>query len=196
VKLLIITLLFITIFAQDNRYNEDEIIKDMKSALSWIKDTSKEAYEITKENIKKDSKTIKKAYSEFTHDRDGTPLTQQQILKKLNILADKGSAKAQYYLGLAYLRGKDAYKNRDKIYKNFKQSAKNGYASSQYELGKLYHKGQYIVEPNEDKAIFWLQQSKLNGNKDASKYIVENNLDRSLDEDTQHNLMDLINPAK
>jgi TPR repeat protein len=110
----------------NDRYNESEIKEDISSAWSWIKEKSKQGYEITKNNIQKDSKALKKAYKEFMHDESGEPLSDQELINKLNVLAEKGSAKAQYYLGLSYLYAKDVYKDRDKAIMWLKRSVANG----------------------------------------------------------------------
>ena len=164
-KKLIIVAFILILNASDERYNKEEIKEDISKAFSWIQAKTKAGVDYAKDS-----------YDEFQTDNNGKKLTKKQQLNKLNKLAKEGSAKAQYYLGLAYLHAKDSYKNRDKIYDSFEKSAKNGYAKSQFELGKLYFKGLNIVKKDDKKAKYWLNKAYLNGSKEAKTYIDKNNL--------------------
>lgn len=99
----------------DERYNEEEIKQDFSRALSWVQEKSVVGYEKVKESL-----------DDFKTDEDGSLLTTPQLMEKLQVKAEEGSAIAQYYLGLVYLHAKDAYYDRDKAISWLQLSTKNG----------------------------------------------------------------------
>jgi TPR repeat protein len=114
--IMIIAIATLPLQATDERYDKDEIKEDMGKAWGWISSKAKEGYE-----------SLKESYEEFITDEEGNRLSDKEIIEKLTTLAQEGSAKAQYYLGLAYLKAKDAYHDRDKAIEWLKKSAKQGY---------------------------------------------------------------------
>ena len=67
--------------------------------------------------------------------------TQQQTLnvEQLRIAAERGDAKAQTELGLAYDMGRGVDRNTSEAVRWYRKAAEQGYAEAQYQLGKALH---------------------------------------------------------
>ena len=89
-------------------------------------------------------------------------------LKEWTPLADKGHAKAQYNLGVAYANGEGVLQDYKTAVKWYILSAEQGNAEAQYNLGVMYALGQGVIE---DKvyAHMWGNILNSNGHEDGKK---------------------------
>lgn len=83
--------------------------------------------------------------------------------RELKKLAQKGSTRAQYYLGVMYMDGKGVKQDNAEAIKWFKLAAEQSHAASQNNLGVIY----YIHEKNELEAIKWFRMAAQNGSPEA-----------------------------
>ena len=76
--------------------------------------------------------------------------------------AEKGDAKAQNDLGIAYLLGKGVEKNRKKAFEIFKKSNDQGNIVAGYYMGICLGSGDG-VEQNKEKAVYYIQKAADEG---------------------------------
>lgn len=80
--------------------------------------------------------------------------------------AEKGSATAQFNLGISYYAGKGIPKNEVLAIEWFRKSAEQGYAPAQFNLGAMYSSGSGTAK-DEDQAVEWFRKSAEQGYEDA-----------------------------
>jgi len=101
--------------------------------------------------------------------------------------AAKGSARAQYFLGLLYEKGAGPRsRDADKAFEWFEKAATQGHARAQFKVGKAYQFGAGAVS-DPDQAIMWYRRAAGQGVPEAQHnlaYMLENAVAavRSLDE--------------
>lgn len=95
------------------------------------------------------------------------------IVSKLQLLAQKGDAKAQFRLGMHYQTGIGIDKDLDNAEHFYLKAASQGYAEAQCELGNLYKRGIYKTETgnvkNIPEAFKWLKKAAENGYCEAQE---------------------------
>lgn len=78
---------------------------------------------------------------------------ENDLIAKLEQLADAGNAEAVYYLGMAYQTGSGVPEDHGKALEAFRKSAGMGDPLASYKLG-CYFEGQYaLIAPDERKAL-------------------------------------------
>ena len=77
-------------------------------------------------------------------------------------LADKGDAKAQYYLGTLYAQGKGVAANDATAFMWFERAAKQGNAAAQYNVGASYAAGTGVEKSSADAAK-WFRRAADQG---------------------------------
>ena len=80
--------------------------------------------------------------------------------------ANKGDAKAQYYLGLVYANGYGTPSNASAAVGWYRRAAEQGLDSAQILLGLCYLEGTGITQ-DEKEGVRWLKTAAENGNTDA-----------------------------
>jgi len=94
-------------------------------------------------------------------------LDQSKLVPLLKPCALQGNAKAQNYLGLAYLNGIGIEKDIPQAYNYIAKAASKNYANAQYNLGRLYKYG-IGCELSFTKAVDWFKTAAANGNQRAA----------------------------
>lgn len=69
-------------------------------------------------------------------------------------LAEAGDARAQFYLGYAYLRGEGVARDESRAFHWYGRAARNGIADAQYQLGLMYELGIGVL-PDQAEADYW-----------------------------------------
>ena len=93
-------------------------------------------------------------------------------LDKLNNLAEKGDANAQYRLGLVYREGLGAERCESTAFRWFQQAAVTGHTDASFALGLLYADWE-----DTDNALHWLDIARERGHEGAEfayQYMLEN----------------------
>lgn len=86
--------------------------------------------------------------------------------KELVQYAEKGDARSQWMLGIAYANGRDGGQDYHAALKWLRLAAKQGYAKAQYELGDMYRWGWGVI-PNYQEALKWLILAAEQGEADV-----------------------------
>ena len=79
-----------------------------------------------------------------------------QGMELMRELAEWGDARAQYFLGQMYLRGREVRESAKRAFFWIELAAKQGHIGAQYALGNIYRDGRG-VEKDEEMADFWIQ---------------------------------------
>jgi TPR repeat protein len=91
---------------------------------------------------------------------------EQGNIELLSEAAEQGNIDAKYKLAMIY---------REKLGMPWRgaslieEAAKKGHPGAQYEYGIMHQSSE--LEFNREKALYWLQEAKKNGNEDASKVL-------------------------
>lgn len=83
-------------------------------------------------------------------------------LQQWRPLAERGSAAAQYRLGVMYVHGIVVEKDYQKAREWYEKAARQGDAQAAYELGVLYELGRGVWQ-DERQAAYWFQQGARGG---------------------------------
>jgi TPR repeat protein len=83
-------------------------------------------------------------------------------LQEWRPLAEQGSPRAQYRLGVMYAYGILVTKDYKKAHEWYEKAARQGNAQAAYELGLMYEIGRGVVE-DRHMAAYWYQQGALRG---------------------------------
>ena len=67
-------------------------------------------------------------------------------IKEWILFGEDGDAKAQYFLGLIYYKGKGVPQDHKTAIKWYTLSAEQGYAEAQFNLGLMYVLGEGVIE--------------------------------------------------
>jgi TPR repeat protein len=98
--------------------------------------------------------------------QDGDNSNSQQVLfDTLNTYgkaAAKGSAEAQYQLGLLFLTGNQLVQNTQEAVQWFRYAGAQGHSRAQYELGRMYREGQGVPK-NLPEAYAWWSLAQKGG---------------------------------
>ena len=82
------------------------------------------------------------------------------------VAADRGSADAQYALGLCYQQGNGVIKNSQKAFEWYCKAAEKNHADAQHKVGRCYEKGDG-VSVSEEKALEWYAKAAGLGSAEA-----------------------------
>jgi TPR repeat protein len=86
----------------------------------------------------------------------------------LHKAAEKGHKRAQYDLGLLYLKGREwIKKDEEKAVELFEKAAVQGHGGAQYALGLCYFQGWEDVEKDSQKALRWVAKAAEQGHAEA-----------------------------
>jgi len=77
-------------------------------------------------------------------------------------LANQGNVKAQYQLGLIYLKGQEVERNVFEAIRWFHKAAEKGHLKAQFSLGKAYANGKAV-----DEAVVWYTKAAEGGHPRA-----------------------------
>lgn len=94
----------------------------------------------------------------------------ETALKEYLVSANEGNAKAQYALGVLYVKGQGVQINHKEGEKWFRRSAEQGYMYAQTALGYMHLK-KGGGEAYDNEAIMWLTKSGLQGHPLAQFYL-------------------------
>ena len=84
----------------------------------------------------------------------------EKALKLYEKAARHGLAKAQYYCGFMYLKGRGSRRNYEKALKLVEKSAQQNYPHGQYLLAQMYLSGEG-VQKNEQLGNQWMEKFKV-----------------------------------
>jgi len=88
--------------------------------------------------------------------------------KGFQILADRGNARAQFFLGEMYLSGNGAKQDYGQALKLERAAAEQGSAEAQYTLGGMYERGQGVRQ-DDMQALVWYSLSAASGDEQATR---------------------------
>ena len=117
---------------------------------------------IVKKTFAEDELNFQKGLTAYNKEDDAT------ALKIWRPLAEKGYAKAQYYLGIMYNYGQGVLKDYKEAVKWYRKAANQGNASAQNNLGVMYENGQGVLK-DKVQAHMWYNLASISGDKYASK---------------------------
>jgi len=118
---------------------------------------------IVKKTSAEDELNFQKGLTAYKKEDDAT------ALKIWRPLAEKGYAKAQYYLGIMYNYGDGVLKDYKEAVKWYRKAANQGDAFAQTNLGVMYAKGRGVLK-DKVQAHMWYNLATISGkNKYASK---------------------------
>lgn len=92
--------------------------------------------------------------------------------KTFHSLADKGDARAQFYLGKMYFSGHGYSRNYNEAFKWYSASAAGNNSNGQLSLGRMYAYGLGIGQ-NYEEAMKWVRKSAEQGNPKAMDFLGE-----------------------
>ena len=100
----------------------------------------------------------------------------EQSIPWLQRAADKGHSKAQFMLGMHYLKGENIGRNPMIAFNLFNKAAQQGVSGAQFNLALMYEKGDGIAA-NNAQALRWYESAANLGNANAQqnlgiKYLV------------------------
>lgn len=95
----------------------------------------------------------------------GTQKDDTEMVKWLELSADKDNLYALHYMGENYYYGGyGVEENERKALKYLKESAKKGYAESQVFLAEKYEKGEGDIKMDKKEALRWYERASKQGN--------------------------------
>ena len=97
---------------------------------------------------------------------DGLPPDHVKAFEIRKVLADKGDADAQTYIGVWYFLGQGVAKDTAKAFDYLSRAAKGGSTRGMYELGCLYYDGD-VVAKDIMKALSLWRQAAVQGSPEA-----------------------------
>ena len=90
----------------------------------------------------------------------------ETALREWRPLAERGNAKAQYYLGLMYAEGQGVPQNYGEAAKWWRKAAELGYVGAQYNLGIMYDNGRGVAQDYAE-AMKWYRKAAELGDAQA-----------------------------
>ena len=128
---------------------------------------------IVKKTFAEDELNFQKGLTAYNKEDDAT------ALKIWRPLAEKGYAKAQYYLGIMYNYGQGVLKDYKEAVKWYRKAANQGNAGAQYNLGHMYKKGLGVLKDYKEAAK-WFRKAARQGDTDSQYNLGVLNLDGKL----------------
>ena len=143
------------------------VAKDQQKAQSYYKKV-KEQKEQEKRKLIQQAREFEKKWKK-TNQNSYNNQTTEEIhidIKKIEKLAENGDSNAQFFVGRAYLLGKDVNKDTQKALKFLKKSSEQGNSTSQVVLATAYL-GKIGIKENYDEAVKWFKKSAEQGDKNG-----------------------------
>ncbi|GHT42081.1 hypothetical protein FACS189443_4690 [Planctomycetales bacterium] len=150
-------------------FNGTGVAGDQAEAVKWFRKAAEQGEENAKnvlaelEEAETENKTAEKQ-----KEIDYSKLSPDELRK----LADKGDAKAQCNLGVAYYQGKGVAKDYAEAVKWFRKAAEQGDAQAQYNLGVMYGKGEGVAKDYAE-AVKWFRKAAEQGEENAKNVLAE-----------------------
>ena len=94
---------------------------------------------------------------QLAFEKETTDSNHRKALRFYERAANQGLAKAQYYCGFMYLKGRGTRRNIKKAFRLILKSAQQGHPHGQYLLAHMYLSGEGI-ERNEELGNEWLKK--------------------------------------
>lgn len=91
-------------------------------------------------------------------------------IRALEALASKGSARAQYELGLRYEAGNGVNRDERLALSLYCRAARQDYAEAAFRAGRMHLAGKGSVSKDEDLGRSWLRRAATLGNEEAQHY--------------------------
>lgn len=85
----------------------------------------------------------------------------EQALRLWLPLAEKENDKAQYNIGILYMKGLGVEKNEKTAFIWFKRASSNGNTDAMYNLGMMYNQGRVIYRSPKDAFQWWKKAAEL-----------------------------------
>lgn len=85
-----------------------------------------------------------------------------EAFKEFRLLAERGDAVGQYYLGVLYHRGEGVVKDDAQAAAWFRKAAEQGHALAQNELGTMYFRGRGVAQDNAQAGV-WYRKAAQKG---------------------------------
>lgn len=89
-------------------------------------------------------------------------------LQGFQILADRGNARAEFFLAEMYLNGAGVKQDYAQALKLARAAAEQGSAEAQYTLGGMYERGQGVPQ-DAQQALMWYSLSAATGDEQATR---------------------------
>jgi TPR repeat protein len=151
--------------------------KDYKKAAQWLLPSAEKSGDVYAifalatmyfkgDGVPKDEKEAVRLSDLLTAKLDPTGAIGKEWVQQLRLGAEKGSAFAQYALGVAYAEGKDVPQDSNEAVRWFQLAADQGWAPAQHSLGVLYHKGEGVRQDYKE-AIRWFRLAADQGQIEA-----------------------------
>lgn len=174
-------------------YNGGVVKPNYQEAVKWLKKAAEQgcmlaqyllgcSYEEGK-GVEKDEKKAFKLFSKLAAQgfeaadarlallyarKDDSTITPQQAQDCLRKAAEKGDARAQFYLGITQESPID--EDPQEAFKWFSKAAEQGLAQAQYKLANYYADG-IVVSKNPQEAAKWLKKAAGQGLADAQFFL-------------------------
>jgi len=113
----------------------------------------------------------------------------EQALRLWLPIAEKDDHKAQYNLGILYMKGLGVEKNLKTAFIWYKRAAANGNTDAMYNLGIMYDQGRVIYRSPKDATKWWKKAAELGNAAAQFNIAVEYAYGRSLGKDVDKAMM-------
>jgi TPR repeat protein len=94
----------------------------------------------------------------------------KEAVRLFNLLAEKGNAKAQMWLGNMYIGGQGVPQDYQEALRWYRKAAEQGDAQALFNLGTMYENGEGIPQDYEE-ALRWYRKAAEQDNKDALLFL-------------------------
>ena len=128
-----------------------------------------------------DSDTVSLAKGFAYYTGLGRPQNMKVAFLHFSNAADKGSASAQYQVGIMLSRGEGARRDMEKALFWLRKAASQGHVDAQIALGTLYAEGEGGTPQDKAEAVNWLRALAGQGNTDAQAVLKELEKDMATD---------------
>ena len=103
--------------------------------------------------------------------RGSLPVSAQDFIEQVHILAEQGDAEAQAALGRLYGTGTGAEQDYVEALRWFRRAAAQGVADAEYALGVWYVDGRGGLEPDDMEALRWFRRAAAQRVADAQNVL-------------------------
>lgn len=141
-------------------FNGTGVERDCKTALFW-----------TEEAAKKGDSDAQADLGLYYSARDSEIHNSYLSAYYYELSANSGNSRGQLGLGFRYLYGDGKEQNINMAFNLFEKAAGQGEGEAMFCLGTLYTTGQYGIQPNREKALYWLQKASDAGSAEAKAFL-------------------------
>jgi TPR repeat protein len=134
--------------------------KNRKLSLEYLAEFEKKSQSAEFQRLGAELASLEEAIKAYQH---GDYATARRLFR---LLAEQGSAKAQYLLGLMYVEGQGVPQDDGEAVKWLRLAADQGHANAQYNLGIMYEKGRGVPQEG-GEAVKWLRLAANQGHANA-----------------------------